>query len=273
MLPTGVESVAWSHTHCYWGKYAIKSTKLIGQYGARFLLGCTLLFNGTVIADDPPDEGNASNPLATVDNTDLRLQYFDLGAPERLDYFIDGAKMFGPTLKFKYELHYLDTDVSGSSESGFSSLNLKLIHFIDRKRGNTPYRLAIGLEWIKDLGDADKGIGSGADQLAPLVGVALKYGDTMVIPLVQHFESYNGEGVSQTATRLIALKPLPNQSWAKLDLKVPYDWENETVPASIELQLGRTFSPSFGMYIDGLAGLGSDRGYDWGVGLGLRFNY
>jgi len=79
--------------------------------------------------------------------------------------------------------------------------------------------------------------------------------------------------VSQTAFRVIGMKPFAGQSWAKLDLKVPYDWENDQIPATVELQLGKSFSPSFGAYIDGLVGLGSDRPYDFGVGLGLRFNY
>lgn len=33
------------------------------------------------------------------------------------------------------------------------------------------------------------------------------------------------------------------------------------------------FNPSFGVYVDGLAGIGAQRPYDWGVGVGLRFNY
>jgi len=160
-----------------------------------------------------------------LDYTDVRVQHFDHGESERQEYFIDGAKMFGPTWKLKYELHYWNTDVTGSSESDFSSLHLKMLHFIDRKRGDSPYRLALGLEWIKDLGDTDKGIGSGADQLAPLVGIALNLGNTTVIPLLQHFASYSGDDVSLTATRLIALKHLPGKRWAKLDLKVPYDWK------------------------------------------------
>ena len=61
---------------------------------------------------------NASNPLAAVNNTDVRVQYFDLDGPERYDFFVvDGAYMLTPKLKFKYELHYWDTDVTGRSES------------------------------------------------------------------------------------------------------------------------------------------------------------
>jgi len=34
---------------------------------------------------------NASNLLAAVDNTDLRIQYFDLDGPERREYWADSA--------------------------------------------------------------------------------------------------------------------------------------------------------------------------------------
>lgn len=237
----------------------------------------TLLAPGFAVSDESAaaEKGeNASNPLAAVDNTDLRWQYFDLDSGKRQDFFIDGARMLSPKLKLKYELHYWDTDVTGRDENDWESLHLKFIYFpMEGKWGDRPFRLAVGLEWIKDLGDPGKGIGSGADQLAPLVGAALKFGDGTLIPLVQHYQSYSGEDVSQTAARLIAIKPFAGQYWTKLDLKVPYDWENDKVPASVELQLGKSFSPSFGTYIDGLIGLGGDKAYEWGVGLGIRFNY
>jgi hypothetical protein len=38
-------------------------------------------------------------------------------------------------------------------------------------------------------------------------------------------------------------------------------------------KLGKMFSPAIGAYIDGLVGIGHDRPYDWGVGLGVRFKY
>ena len=40
-----------------------------------------------------------------------------------------------------------------------------------------------------------------------------------------------------------------------------------------ELQLGKMYSPSFGVYLDGLIGIGGDRPYVWGVGVETRFNY
>ena len=73
--------------------------------------------------------------------------------------------------------------------------------------------------------------------------------------------------------RLIGLKPLPNQAWVKIDFKLPYDWENDAVPSSVEMQLGKQFSPEFGLYTDLLTGIGGDRSFKTGVGIGARFNY
>ncbi len=219
---------------------------------------------------------NASNPLAAVSNTDLRWKYFDLGHGDRLDYYIDGSTMLSPKLKLKYQLHYWDTDVTGRDENDWESASLKLIYFAKEGKlgGKRPYRLAVGLEWIKDLGDLHKGIGSGADQISPFVGIAIGVRPgVMLIPLVQHFTSYRGEDVSKTSARLIGILKLPNKAWAKLDLKVPYDWENETVPASFELQLGKTFSSSLGAYIDLQKGIGGDKPNDWATGIGIRFAY
>jgi len=80
--------------------------------------------------------------------------------------------------------------------------------------------------------------------------------------------------VNTTAFRLIALKPLPNKMWAKLDAKAPIDWEHDNaIPATAELQLGKSINKTVGLYIDGLIGIGSDRPYDWGLGTGIRFSY
>ena len=100
----------------------------------------------------------------------------------------------------------------------------------------------------------------------------LKSGLT-VIPLLQHFTSISGTDVSTTALRLIALQPLSNAWWLKADAKVPYDWENKTVPADAEIQLGKNINDGIALYAEGKVGMGSDRIYDWGVGLGLRFKY
>jgi hypothetical protein len=220
---------------------------------------------------------NASDPLAKVRNTDLRWQYFDLqGGGTRNDFYLDGSWMFGPKLKLKYDLHYWETDVTGRSKDDWESLSLKPIYFPkDGKYGTLKYRLAVGCEWIIDFGNADKGIGSDADQIAPLIGVGLiPRPGTTLIPLVQHFVDYDGDtDVNQTSLRLIGLQKLPSKFWGKLDFKLPFDWENNTVPATLELQLGRMFMPEFGVFVDGLFGIGGERPYDYGFGLGLRTVY
>ena len=223
---------------------------------------------------------NASNPLAKVKNTDLRLQSFDVDDSYIHDLFIDGAFMANDNLKVKYELHYWETDLSGSSEQGIESSTLKLIYFPKdvkvEDRSFLGYRLAVGLDWIVDLNDdKDEAIGSGSDQLAPFVGVALGYesGRTL-IPLIQQFVEYSGDEVNTTAFRLIMMQPLQEKAWLKLDAKLPVDWENDkAIPATVELQYGKTFRKHVGAYVDLLAGVGSDRPYDWGLGVGVRFSY
>jgi len=159
-------------------------------------------------------EENASNPLALVNFTDLRLRYYELANDkDRTDYAIEGAFLVSPKFKVIYELHYWDTDITGQDESDFESTHVKAIYFPkEGMLGSWKYRWAVGAEWIQDFGNEAKGIGTGSDQIAPLTGIALMPGGGLVmIPLVQHFMEYDGPEVSMTALRLIAIQQLPHQ--------------------------------------------------------------
>ncbi len=248
------------------------------------LLAASLLALSPCIAQDAAaddlDSGggeNASNPLSKVKNTDVRIQYFDNpDGSERWDYWLaDGAFMATDKLKIKYEVHYWDTDITGTSESALESIRIKLIYFPKNGTlGKWKYRMAVGADWILDFDNLDKGIGFGADQIAPFFGMALvKKPGWVFIPLIQQFLSYSGVDTNQTALRLIVIQTLPKQAWVKYDIKVPFDWENDTIPATTEAQLGMMFKKNFGAYADVLAGIGSDRPYDWGIGVGVRFLY
>lgn len=222
--------------------------------------------------------GNASNPLAAVSNVDLRWKYLDLvsNAGRINDYFIDGAFMVNPKLKIKYELHYWETNVTGKSESDFEKAVVKIIYFPTQGmlKSGAKYRVAVGMDLIADFGNMDKGIGLGADQIGPFAGVALMLEQGWVlIPLVQHFHGISGVDLNITAARMIAIKTLPNEWWLKLDAKLPYDWEAETIPADAEIQLGKNINNKFALYVEGQFGIGGDRLYDWGVGLGVRFKF
>jgi hypothetical protein len=96
---------------------------------------------------------------------------------------------------------------------------------------------------------------------------------TVLIPLIQHFISYNGYNISITAMRMIIIQALPKGYWGKLDFIAPIDWENDIVPGTGEIQFGKMFSPSLGVYIDGMFGIGDYKPYDWGIGFGFRVNY
>lgn len=221
---------------------------------------------------------NASNPLSKGRNTDLRIQHTDGDGGEKTDYFIDGAFMARDNLKIKYELHYNDVDQGFSSSNDWEKALVKLIYFPTEGLINDTwgYRAAVGLDWIVEFGNEDQGIGTGSDQLGPFAGLAFANRETnlSLIPLVQHFLDYNRDtDISQTALRLIALQPFAKDYWAKVDLKVPYDWERSEWSGSIELQLGYNINEKVAIYGEALVGLGGNRSFDDGLGVGLRFRY
>ena len=237
-----------------------------------------LAFGLTLVSGLVAAEENASNPLASVNNVDLGWQYTSLDPGDRHDVFVDGSHMLLSVLKLKYELHYNFTDVTGSGENDFEKVVIRPIYFPYQAKLNEEWglKVALGGDWIVEFDNEDKGIGVGADQVAPFAGVALSNFSSglVLIPLVQHFLSYNGDtDVNMTAARLIAIQPFGEGYWAKLDAKVPYDWENERWPVSAEVQVGYNFGPSWAIYAEGLVGIGTDRPYDAGVGIGLRFKY
>ena len=242
-----------------------------------YVLAFTILALGPWFAVNPVQAENASNPLASVNNIDLRWQYTSKDAGDTHDTYVDGAYMIVPELKLKYELHYKFTDVTGSNENDFEKVAIKPIYFPYQSKLNEAwgYKVAAGFEWIVEFDNEDKGIGTGSDQIAPLVGLAFSNLETglALIPLVQHFTAYDGDDLNQTSLRLIALQPFGDGYWAKLDSKVPYDWENERWPITGEMQIGYNISTGWAVYADGLVGIGSDRPYDVGAGLGLRFKF
>ncbi len=256
---------------------------------ASRLIVLMLMLSGPAVAQSGQSSGeqqqdivdeageNASNPLAKVRNTDLRWRRFELrDSSERDDYFIDGSFMATDELKIKYELHYWETDVTGRNEQDWESLSLKVIYFPKEGAwGAWKYRLAVGLEWILDFDNQDKGIGAGADIIAPFAGVALlPRPGTILVPLVQQFFSYEGDDVNTTGPRLIAIQNLPQDWWLKADVKAPIDWENDNaIPATAELQVGKHLNKRLSLYVDGLVGIGNDRPYDYGGGIGLRVKY
>jgi hypothetical protein len=226
--------------------------------------------------DSPADVGAAgSNPLASVSKLEGSWTYLDLdGGDDYQDFELNGSWMLHPKLKLNAEIHYASTDVTGSREHDWESLSIKPILFpYDTVLSETwKLRTAVGLEWILEFGHERQGIGVGADQLAPLFGLAFNHSgwDTTLIPLVQHFTEYSGNDVSATAFRLIGLQPLPDGQWLKLDAKILSDWENDSVPADIELQYGRMWGPRFGTFVSGLGGIGGDRQFDFGIEIGVR---
>jgi len=232
----------------------------------------------SVTAAQEEAQENASNPLAATNNVDFRWQRISTDSGTKRDYFVDGAYMIFPTLKLKYELHYNENDFTGTSQKNLEKLVIKPLFFFGARKLSDSWavKYTVGADWILDLGDTSKAIGIGSDQIAPLGGAAFSHipSGLVLIPLAQHFVSYNGPtDVDTTSIRLIALKPFGKGYWAKADLKFPYDWHTNVWSPSAELQVGYNVNQRVAVYAEGLVGLGSYRTYNQGIGFGLRIKY
>ena len=238
-------------------------------------------------ADPPEDEDDggaaASNPTASVNFQDLKLQYFDLkqGNEESI-LEAEGSYVFSQAFKLVHRLTGTRTNRSGDRETGFRELSLRPVYLHPIKPFGIKAKFALGAEWLKDLGKTRDGTGTGTDQIAPLIGIGwLPTEDDFIITLVQYFHSYDeNDGVDEvreTGPRLIYIRKLPSiQGWGKIDLKTSIDHENDNdFTQTIELQLGTMISDRIGIYGEAFVGdsvLDTDA-YDMGIGIGLRFLY
>jgi hypothetical protein len=214
---------------------------------------------------------------------DLRYRYFDLDKRGHTHSFeTEGAYVFHPRFKVTNELRYVRTDSSGSWETDFEELKLKGNFLTDIMPFGIKAKLALGVEWLKDLGDFEKGTGSGSDQIAPLAGIGWIPTDLdFIITLVQYFHSYDthdgGPKVRKTTPRLIYIRKIPQiGGWFKADYKGEIDHEDdEDYSSTLELQLGKMFTPRIGAYVEGLIGddVFETNAYNKAVGVAIRFMY
>jgi hypothetical protein len=238
------------------------------------------------LEDDTELEGGgaaASDPTASVNFQDIRYRYFDLeGDNHKNSFEAEGSYVFNPRFKVSHKLIGVETDVTGKSEADFSELSLKPIFLTPMKPFGIKAKLALGVEWLKDLGESSEGTGSGSDQIAPLVGVGwLPTEEDFVITLVQYFHSYDEdsgvEDVRRTGPRLIYIRKLPRiKGWAKVDFKGQIDHEDgNDFTQTLELQLGTMITPSIGIYGELLLGdtVFDTNAYDIGGGAAIRIVY
>jgi hypothetical protein len=156
-----------------------------------------IIFGGLVIialtrptfAQEAAGGAAASDPTAAVNYQDVRYRYFDLDqGADKHSFETEGAYMLHPRFKITNELRYVNTDVSGKSEQDFEELKIKGIFLTNIKPFGINAQLALGAEWLKDLGDFDKGTATGADTIAPLAGIGWVPDDrNFIITLVQYF--------------------------------------------------------------------------------------
>ena len=248
-----------------------------------FVLAIMLYAGCAIVQAEEPSGAAASDPTAAVYYQDFRFRYFDLDRGDKQSFETEGAFMLLPRLKITNELRYVNTDRSGKSEQDFEELKLKGIFLRDIKPFGVKAKLALGAEWLKDMGDFENGTGTGADKIAPLVGIGWVPNDeNFIVTLVQYFYSYDTDSafdqdVRTTNPRLIWIRSLPDVGgWFKADLKMVIDHEDdENFDQTLELQLGKMFTPKWGVFGEIFVGddwLDSDS-YNYAAGVGVRFIY
>lgn len=261
--------------------------RVLSEKVLRVLAGLVLiaLVPSGVLADSEEliSGGAASDPTAAVNYQDIRYRYFDLDDGDKNSFETEGAFMLTPRFKLTNELRYVETDSSGKTEQDFEFIKLKGILLTPGTPFGIKAKYAVGVEWQQDLGDLEKGTGSGADIIAPLFGIGWVPDDkNFIITLVQYFHSYDtdsarNDDVRETGPRLIWIRTLPEiKGWFKADLKMNINHEDDNdFTQTVELQLGTMFSPRVGVYAELL--LGDDvmdtKAYDIGGGVGVRFMY
>ena len=252
-----------------------------------FILVVLLLTGRLAFADEPEEADGggaaASDPTAAVNFQDLKLRYFNLtkGNEESI-LEAEGSYVFSPALKLSHRLTGTRTNRSGDWETDLRELSLKPMYLHPIMPFGIKAKLALGVEWLKDLGKFRDGTGTGADQIAPLTGIGwLPTDDDFVITLVQYFHSYDEddgvEEVRKTGPRFIYIRALPSiKGWGKVDLKTSIDHEDDNnFTQTLEFQLGTMVSNRIGIYGETFVGdsVLDTEAYDWGIGIGLRFMY
>ena len=250
-------------------------------------LAILLLTAQLAYADEPDDAGGggaaASDPTASVNYQDIKLRYFDLPRGNEEGVLeAEGSYVFSPALKLVHKINGVHTDKSGDWETDFRELSLKPMYLHPIMPFGIKAKLALGVEWLKDLGKSSNGTGTGSDQIAPLAGIGWQFTeDDFVITLVQYFHSYDEDSgfddVRKTGPRLIYIRALPAiKGWGKIDLKGSIDHEDDNdFTETLELQLGTMVTDRLGIYGEGFVGdtVLDTNAYDMGVGIGLRFLY
>ncbi len=225
----------------------------------------------------------ASDPTSSVNSQDIKYRFLDLttGGYDHI-FEAEGNYAFNPRFKINHKLSGVHTNRSGAYETDFKELSLKPIFLTPGMLFGFKTKYALGVEWVKDLGDVTDGTGTGSDKIAPLAGVAwvVSPKDT-VITLVQYFHSYREDAgvanVRQTGPRVIWLHSFPEiQSWLRVDWKGVINHEaGNDFSHTLELQLGKMIAPTFGIYGELLLGdaVFDTAAYDIGFSLAARILY
>jgi hypothetical protein len=117
-----------------------------------------MLLTANLASADEPEKAKgggaaASDPTAAVSFQDIKPRYFDLiGGNEEFVLEAEGSYVFAPAFKVTHKINGTRTDRSGDWETDFRELSLKPIYLHPIMPFGIKAKLALGVEWIKDLG-------------------------------------------------------------------------------------------------------------------------
>ena len=186
---------------------------------------------------------------------------------------------YTPALAFRLELPFVTSDPNRPGTSQSSGLGDAVVRVAWRPVRTADYSLVTVAEFsVPTAENSQLGIRRYVFKpSAYWVKDVPRYKSTL-FPYVQQFWAFGGTSdydINTTLLRLSVLTRLPNRSYSFVESSVYVDWERSgRTGATFEVELGRFFTKTTGLYLRPGIGLWGDNippVYDWNFEVGLRY--
>ena len=170
--------------------------------------------------------------------------------------------------------------ISGPSRSGWAAFPIQPLSFPrTRLRQGWAYRTAVGADLRLSADNTDAGIGEGADQLGLLAGLQLLFSRRTRLSITGEYrKSFRSEArfdVEQTELGVTGVRSIPShQAWVSAQVIYLFNHtQRDDSTSTLDLQIGRLFTPKLGFHIDYFLPLAGLDIVDQGFRLILRIRY
>jgi hypothetical protein len=221
-----------------------------------------------------------TDPTDFRSRTELRNEYQSLQSGGsrnvtggRFDYALSNSFL----LRIDVPYVMVDPDAPGiSSESGLGDISVRAQWRALRK---PEYALVVAAEVALDTAQEPL-LGTGRYVFQPLAFASVdvpKY-QSVVFPYVQQFWSFGGTSdrdINTTLLRAGVLKRWPRRTYTYVEPSLYVDWVRDgRTGFTLEVELGRFFTKSLGLYLRPGVGLWGDNVppvYNWNFEVGMRY--